>query len=71
MHRVGKRRDQLCFAEARHAFQKHVTAGKQAHNNAVDDFSVSDDDLGNFLFDLFELFLERNNLLIDGSTHLL
>ena len=47
-----------------------MTAGQQAHNDAIDDFPVADDDLGNFLFDLSELLLERDNLLIDGSAHL-
>ena len=71
VHDICERGDQLCFTEARHTFQKHVTAGKQAHDDAIDDVSIPDDDFRNFLFDLFELFLERGNLLIDGSTHLL
>ena len=48
-----------------------MTAGQQAHDDAIDYFSISDDDLRNFLFDLLELFLERDDLLINGDTHLL
>jgi hypothetical protein len=47
-----------------------VPAGEKAHNDAVDNFTVPDDDLGDFLFYPFELFLKRDNLLIDGAAHL-
>ena len=47
-----------------------MAAGQQAHDDAIDDVAVTDDDLRDFFFYLFELFLEGDDLLIDRSAHL-
>ena len=48
MHHVRQRGNQLGFAESGHAFEQNVAAGEQAHDHAIDDVVVADDDFRDF-----------------------
>src|SRR5205823_14488593 len=70
MHYIGKRGHEFRLSQSRDAFQQYVSAGEQTHDDAIDNLAVTDDDFADVLFYAFEPFLERCNLLIDGSAHL-
>ena len=46
-----------------------MAAGKHAHDDAVDDFLITYDDLGNLFPDTLELLLKGFYLLIDCRAH--
>ena len=70
MDDVGQGGDESRLAEARHAFEKDMTVGEQAHDDALDDVVVTDDHLRDFLFHPREEFLESFYLLFDCCAHL-
>jgi hypothetical protein len=55
VHHFGKSSKQRGLAEARNAFQQHVSAGQQTDEHAVHDVLLSYDDLSNFCPDAIDL----------------
>ena len=65
----GKRRNRKCLCEAGYAFQKDVTAREESHEQPVEHFALSHNDLVQFAAQkcyeaafLFDLFVEHCNI---------
>ena len=65
MQNVGDRRHDLGLADTGNTLEQHVSLGKQADQSAVDDFIVTDDDLGDLFLDQLEAFGELTDLIVD------
>ncbi len=50
------------FAETGHAFEQHMPAGENGDERAIDDFSVPDDDLADFVAQRGETLAEGGDL---------
>ena len=55
MENAGKRSQQSRLSEPRNAFKQHMSARQQTDQHAIDDILLADDDLADFITDLFEL----------------
>ena len=51
MQHARQRAQQSGLAQARNAFEQHVSAGQQADQDAVDHVLLADDDLPDFVAD--------------------
>jgi hypothetical protein len=67
---IAQRLDEFSLAQTRNAFENHVAARKNRHQDIVDDVAVTDDNLGDFSANPLEFSLKRLQVfLIQLSSH--